>query len=59
MEPATQAIFFGLAIVMFAIACVISLVRANPPDRFVAFDWHSLGLGLATFVFFWIALKAA
>lgn len=59
MDPQTQAIFFGLALLFFAVAVIVSVVRANPPDRFVSLDWTALGLAFWVFVPLVIALRAS
>lgn len=50
-----QALFFGLATLVFLVAFVVDLVRTEP--KF----WNLIALGLAlfAFTFFWNALAAS
>lgn len=59
MSSGVQALFFGLAVATFILACVISLIRPTVEDRLVAFHWVALGLALAFFVPFVIELRAS
>lgn len=44
MDPSTQAVFFGIALVLFVFAFIVSIVRANPANRLLELDWVALGL---------------
>lgn len=58
MSTEAQALFFGLACLAFLVACIVSVIQADPPNRFTAFNWTALGLLLFVFVPFVIALRA-
>lgn len=59
MSSGLQALFFGIAIAIFVLAFLISLVKAPPENRFVELDFTAAGLAVAFFVFFMLALDAA
>lgn len=55
MDPAWQALFFGLAVALFVVAVIVAAVAAATPR----INWIAAGLACFVFPFFWIALKAA
>lgn len=57
MSSEAQALFFGLALAMFAIAVIVSLVQTDG-FKFSSFNFTALGLAFWVFVPFLIALRS-
>lgn len=53
MDPTWKAIFWGLAIIVFAVDALA------PAPATARWRWQSIGLALLTVPFFWDAVEAA
>lgn len=59
MSSDMQALFFGLALAMFAVAVIISLIQSDANNRITGLNWTALGLAFWVFVPFILALRSS